>query len=719
MSAALYPAGPAHVPADLAKPSGRYRLLVTATLLSIVLFLAVYVAMVAGSIKLFVWVATFRFESYSFWGLIFHLALAIAALMLTAFLLKFAFKWNKDEDDKRLRLVPESHPELVAFIEQLCTETGAPRPKHIYLTPDVNAAVFYQHPLLSLVWPARKSLLIGAGLVNALTLSEFKAVLAHEFGHFAQRSMRLGSYVYTANRLLHDMVFGRDKWDELLAEWRRLDLRVSAVAWGLTGMVWLVRQALALAYRGVNLVHASLSREMEFQADRVAVQVAGSDAIVNALYQINRASWAYQTSLGQLGTALEHNLVSDDVYYHQQLRLADCPPAPPAFRHAAAEALAQPAQLFTAEEVTTKAEMYASHPADYLREQSAKQPYVAAPADDRSPWLLFQRPEEVRQLVTRKLYPDSAAKHPVRPAAEVEEFLAAETAELTYDEAYAETYDVRVISLIEPEQLDALAAKLPADCDLLALRQELYGPELRQRMEAHQSRKNDLAKLALFISGEAREATFTVDGVSYPAAQAREVAKKLEAEESAHKLWLSEFDERCAGLHWRLLAGQPERRAAWQARYALQLHLRLGILLTSEALQQLQQLVDGIMAAGQVQPNQVNHYVTQFEQLRQRLLGLITTARSTTLLPLRHLEDLATVADFVMRDLHFPTAAVLSGDWLNGFGHVLEVTLDRYRRLYYKNLGVVLRLQEEAAAEHAATATPIVAAVPEATVAAD
>jgi Zn-dependent protease with chaperone function len=692
------------VPADLARPSGRYRLMVAATLLSIVLFVAVYLALVAGSVQLFIWIITLPFKGYSFWGLILHLAAAGAALMLTAFLLKFLFKWDGPADDQRLRLVPESHPALVSFVEQLCAESGAARPKHIYLTPEVNAAVFYQHPLLSLVWPARKSLLIGVGLINALTLSEFKAVLAHEFGHFAQSSMRLGSYVYSANRLLHDIVFGRDKWDELLAGWRGLDLRVSAVAWVLTGMVWLVRKVLELAYRGVNLVHAHLSREMEFQADRVAVQVAGSDAIVNALYQIDRANGAYHLALGQLATALEHQLVSDDVYYHQSLRLADNFPPAPAFRAqpAGETAAADPAvRLFTAEEVTLKAEMYASHPADHLREEHAKTPYVPAPADDRSPWLLFSQPEEVRRLVTRKLYAETGAPHPPQPAAEVEAFLAAETAEMTYDEAYGETYDGRLISPVELVDIERLAAQLPLDAPLLSLRAELYGPGLRTQTQAHQQRRQDLAKLALFASGEAREATFTVEGQTYPARQHAEVTARLRRDEAAYERGLVDFDERAAALHWCLLARQPERRTAWLARYELLLHLRTGFQGCTDLLQQLRTIVDNVVAHGQLSEGTANQYRGQLEQLRQRLLSLTTAARHTALLPLRHFEEAATVAEYVLRDFTFPGAAELSGEWVNGFGAGVDLLQDRYRRLYFKNLGVLLRLQEEAAAAYA------------------
>jgi len=86
--------------------------------------------------------------------------------------------------------------------------------------------------------PGRKNLVIGLGLVNRLNLSEFKAVLAHEFGHFSQNSMKLGSYVYTSNRIIGEIVFGRDWLDDLIAGFCQTDIRIAVFAWALAGIVW-------------------------------------------------------------------------------------------------------------------------------------------------------------------------------------------------------------------------------------------------------------------------------------------------------------------------------------------------------------------------------------------------------------------------------------------------------------------------------------------------
>ncbi|MBC6992248.1 M48 family metallopeptidase [Hymenobacter sp. BT491] len=707
MATAYYPTSPAQVPANFHKPSFGYGLMVGATLLSILLFVALYLVLLMGAGCLLWWVATHYFDHYGLWLLFLHLGAVAAAGMLVVFLLKFLFKGRQTSRENWLRLVPEAHPRLLGFLEQLCAETGVALPRAIYLSPEVNAAVFYERPLLSLVWPVRKSLLIGAGLVNALTLSEFKAVLAHEFGHFAQRSMRLHSYVYSANLVLHDIVFRRDKWDEVVANWRGPDIWGSAAAWVLTALVWLVRQVLEVAYRGVNLVYARLAREMEFQADRVAVRVAGSSAIIDALYQINRASAAYHVALGHLATALEHGLATDDVYYHQALRLAEAPAAPAAFRSAAAHASSN-AFLFAAEEVTLKADMYASHPTGLQREQHARSPFVPAASDARSPWLLFTQPGEVRRLVTAKLYRHSIADaedRQAQPAREVEAFLSAETEELTYDPCYAETYDTRLITAVAVEALDALAAELPTGPALLALRAELYGPELHRQMAQVKERQKALQRLHLFASQQVRDATFEVAGVPFPARHAAGVIKQIEQEGQASARWLEEFDRRAAALHWRLLGCLPERQPGWRSRYALQMHLRLGLALTQASLRSLHQLLPEIIGRP-LNESQCRAYLTQLAQLQQQMVVLLLTSKKSALLPLRHLEGFATVGDYLLQATSLPSSAVLSAAWITGFVSLLDTVQDRYRRLYFKNLGALLRLQEKAAAEYALTIAP-------------
>ena len=153
--------------------------------------------------------------------------------------------------------------------------------------------MFYDLSIINLVFPSKKNLEIGLGLVNVLNLGELRSVLAHEFGHFAQRAMAVGRWVYIAQQIAGNLVARRDKLDDFLNSWSRVDFRIAWVAWILSVIVWSIRSLVDSAFSVVVLVQRALSREMEMQADLVAVSLTGSDALIHALHRLQAAddSW--------------------------------------------------------------------------------------------------------------------------------------------------------------------------------------------------------------------------------------------------------------------------------------------------------------------------------------------------------------------------------------------------------------------------------------------
>ena len=297
MSAApLYPPPPAQVPADLTVPPARYRAQVIIVLVSLILFVLLYLGLIVGSAYLCYWsfaamgsdTPRNRHSDSQGW----YIVPGVCSAVLFLFLLKGLFKRPSTDGLIRVEIKPEDQPELFAFIRQVCADTRAPRPHRVFLTPDVNAAVVYHSSFLSLFLPTPKNLILGLGLVNRLTLSEFKAVLAHEFGHFSQNSMKLGTYVYVSNRIIADIVYGRDWLDDIVAVLRRSDIRIALFAWIFTGMLWGLRKLLEGIFRLINFANSALSRQMEFNADLVAVSVTGSDPLIFALARLNFANEA-------------------------------------------------------------------------------------------------------------------------------------------------------------------------------------------------------------------------------------------------------------------------------------------------------------------------------------------------------------------------------------------------------------------------------------------
>ncbi|UXU89086.1 M48 family metallopeptidase [Burkholderia sp. S-53] len=397
-----YPAGPSDVPAGFTRPSVSYKRKAWLAVAGLITFIVLYLALT-------VWFAMtginrlLALNAHS--GPIDFLVCA-CSLFLTVFLVKALFFIKKGEYAGVIELKRAEQPGLFSFLDQVADDAGSPRPHKVFVSGRVNAAVFYDLSLINLVFPSRKNLEIGLGLVNMLNLSEFKAVCAHEFGHFAQRSMALGRWVYTTQQIAAHIVGKRDALDGFLRQLSHFDIRIAWIGWGLSLIVWALRSIVDAGFRLVMIVQRALSREMEMQADLVAVSLTGSDALIHALHQLQVADDAWERTLGfargeagaerpprdvfvvQQAIATRLGRIYNDPAYGQRPQVPVTNAA--AFRIFKAE-LAQPPR------------MWATHPQNHEREENAKRAYLASPEDTRSAWTLFDDAPALRERVTREL----------------------------------------------------------------------------------------------------------------------------------------------------------------------------------------------------------------------------------------------------------------------------------------------------------------------------
>lgn len=330
-----------------------------------------------------------------------------AAAFLGIFMIKafFFVKTNHDIEDHEVK--PADEPKLFDYLHKLADEIGAPRPHKVYISNRVNASVFYDLSFLNLFWPSKKNLEIGLGLTNVLNLGELKAVLAHEFGHFAQKSMLVGRWVYIANQIASAIIGRRDALDSFLAGLSRIDIRIAWIGWILSLIVWSIRSVVEIVFKIVVLSQRALSREMEFQADLVAVSVTGSDALIHALHKLQAADAAFSNSINTVGELLNEKKAAPDLYtiqsnaIQQTARILNdeeygkspkIPATDPANNRVFSERIAQPPK------------MWATHPPDQEREANAKERYIAGFIDDRSAWDLFTDAKALRLLLTADLY---------------------------------------------------------------------------------------------------------------------------------------------------------------------------------------------------------------------------------------------------------------------------------------------------------------------------
>lgn len=472
MSTSLYPKSPQLDDNSLTALTSSYMFRVVLAIISIILFFVLYAAMVVGLAYLVKWAFLYNMMEVNKLTIFLKIGAIAGSIMLFVFTLKFIFKLKNHKPNNRIKLESKANPELWNFVNQICKETGAPKPSSIYVDPDVNAYVSYTNSWLSLFLPVKKDLTLGLGLVSCLNLSEFKAVVAHEFGHFAQSSMRVGSYIMSANTIIHDMIFSRDSWDNALDNWKSMDLRLSAAAWVITPIIWVIRQLLNLFYQFLNIMYSSLSREMEFNADKVAVSTTGSDAIISALWKLDEGAEKWHSTLNFANVAAMKNVMTDNLYHHNQSALDNN------YNNVAAQIEALPAddrggKRFFSTSHLSKVNMYASHPPNDMRQDNAKVPYINCATDERSPWLLFGEKEKLQSETTSLVYKEYFNKSINENASiqSLQQFIASETVGSEILEKYDNTFADRFIEI--PENLFNLSDYQKFNISEIDLKNEL------------------------------------------------------------------------------------------------------------------------------------------------------------------------------------------------------------------------------------------------------
>lgn len=520
----FYPENPVGLPKNFTALPSTYKIKVAAAIGAILLFIALYIGLVVAMGYLLRYAVFYDMVSINKLTILLKIGAIAGAGMLLVFTLKFLFKLKNVQPENRVRLDMDKNPSLKKFVDKICEDTKAPKPRHIFADPDVNAYVSYSNMWLSLFFPVKKNLTIGLGLVSCLNLTEFKAVVAHEFGHFAQRSMKVGSYINSANTIIHDMIYTRDSWDNALDTWRRSDIRLAAAAWVITPVIWVIRQLLSLFYQLLNLVYSSLSREMEFNADKVAVSTTGSEAIVSALWKLDSGNNCWNETLNHVYAASQKDLFVKNVYHHNNLAFFKYSET---LRSLSVEMTTDTrgGKLFFGTSANSKVGMYTSHPPNDHREHNAKTPFIPCTMDERSAWVLFDDAAVIQEELTSLVYASYFAKKPSAYSGNdvFQSFVQAETAGNELLSEYHNTFDERFINIPESDSL-AIASHNMLDAESKITQLKL---ELAQLMKPVQEVNDALTTVREIAGGTSTLKSFQFQGQEFKKKEMELVFEKV------------------------------------------------------------------------------------------------------------------------------------------------------------------------------------------------
>jgi Zn-dependent protease with chaperone function len=698
----FYPPGPRGVPAGLTLPSASHQLRAFLLLATLGLFFLLYVGLLIGSGCLIFW-------SFRFLGVCFAFPVAFLSLVVFLFLLKGFFKSEQRGKSLNVEITEEEQPRLFAFIRRVCEETGTRPPHRVFLSPEVNAAAFYENSMLGLIRPTPKNLLLGLGLVNVMTLSEFKAVLAHEFGHFSQRSMKLGMYVYTANRVLHGILTSRDWLEDTLLQFRALPGFPGSIGWGFWYFFFGLRQCMVGLFYGVNFFHSSLSREMEFHADLVAVSVTGSEPIVRSLARASFAEEALSFAAHELAVAAKHGLYSADLFIHHRdgmdyLRrkkkdpsLGEPPPLP-------ADPMLAP-EVFDPDDAPPS--MWADHPSNYDREHNAKRHYVYCPLDDRSPWLLFDNRSDACERVTWRFYRIGlkAPRDTVLDEPEiVQKFIAEEHQALTYDPRYHGMYDARFIN---PGDLTELfhkgSCELPPATVLEQRHAALYAGTVAKWAAAYLRHREERDRMVEFRqkTGQDEDKEVVFRGKHYERREVGGLLEFIDEDLDKDKRKLAPFDAEILLVHY-YMARQLDKTILDELRERYTFHMKLQAILGT--LFHRYAAVESILAiaSGEDEDEEAVEFYELFEALREARNGLVDCLEAAAKLPLPSLvhHEAGQLLRTWLWDRPPLSRFRWSRRWLTGkrieklVGQLAKV-VDRGQRIHFKSLSGILALQEE------------------------
>jgi len=301
-------------------------------------------------------------------------ALVAGLTLVTAWSVLRSMFVRGDQSDPGESLDLAAEPRLRAVLEEVAGRVGTRPVDTVFLTPGTDVAVFerggWQRKLRG---GGERCLILGLGVLEGMKLGGWKAILAHEYGHFVNRDTAGGGMALAVRRSILTMVISM--------------AHGGAVGW-YNPAWWFVRGFDAAFMR----VSQGASRLQEVLADRWAALSYGSPAFRDGLTHVITASVRFEA-------------VTDATI---KRALNDKVPVANLYRHTAPLSVADALEVerLTQEALTREPGAYDSHPSPAQRFSWVEKVAAAAPprhfdpADEDEAWSMFEDRELLEVYMT-------------------------------------------------------------------------------------------------------------------------------------------------------------------------------------------------------------------------------------------------------------------------------------------------------------------------------
>ncbi len=571
----IYPPNPETWDTSFLNPHAEFEANVKRVAYSIMLFLATYfVLLLATAFVCYVCIlsAIFVIEHlYHIIFVLFALGFVIFGVMLFVFMLKFLFIKNRKTEEIQVEIFAKDQPHLFAFIQKVAEDTFNPMPKHIYLTRGVNASVSADSQLLSFLFSSPKNLTIGLGIVNTLNISEFKAVLGHEFGHFSQKSTHFGRYIYAFYLLLYNWIYAEDSWDKVLGKLLYSGLRVIRLTgWLILSTSNRIKRLMAYLFRFVQKSYMSLSREMEYNADKMAVCISGNEASISALRKVEISDMCMHQSFQHAGWAASQQQQLPNLYpYHRFLMKQWADKHEIVTDENGVPKITSQTLIQQSRPNIVYKDQWASHPSNEDRALKMNEVSLVCAIEEASAWTLFENAEALQTEMTNSFFAqfldvESLPFSPISPS-DLSEMVKQDEVKNAYPPAYQGFYDDRGIFEFEVaavlgEKESLLSAETP--------HYEVFTVEKTALIRAFFIDAQDAAILAGIANGGIETRLFEYKGRQYAQKEAKTLVEKLKISLETQEKEIRIFDKQAFLFHYyRILEKNWEEASRFLAAY--------------------------------------------------------------------------------------------------------------------------------------------------------
>ena len=276
----------------------------------------------------------------------------------------------------------DEEPELFALIRDVADRTDTRPPDQVFIAPDTGIGVRETGGILGLPIGSKRVLMIGLGGLQALTMDELRGILAHEMGHFRRGDTAAQRFIARVPMSVGTMLGG---------------IR-SGTSW------WFVNPIYWYLYLFVHLymvLVSAMSRQQEFDADRLAAETYGSDVFASGLQKVVVESIFFEHAIldGARGLMAEGKALINAFETHRDM---------------AQEVPTEDREGLLAEVMAEKSGVFASHPTLRERLEAVQAIPPAASADARPASDIFQdrkvTEEEQTEFLTYLLYHEAQAE---------------------------------------------------------------------------------------------------------------------------------------------------------------------------------------------------------------------------------------------------------------------------------------------------------------------